>query len=51
MTKTFTLIVPEKLLRSCEELLSKTIAVNGSCSTDLERLVFLVLVAEKENKS
>jgi hypothetical protein len=48
--KTITLIVSEELLRSCEGLLSKHLAVNGSCTNDLERLAFLVLVAEKESK-
>jgi len=48
MTLTFTITVSKKLLRSCEELLSKSIAINGSCVNDLERLAFSVLVAEKE---
>lgn len=46
--KTFTVTTTNRLLRSCEKMLAKHIAVNGACTNDLERLVFTVLLAEKE---
>lgn len=49
--KTLTLIVSEELLRSCEKLLGKHLTINGSCTNDLERLAFLVLIAERDSKT